>query len=81
MKEIFKKLWEAIKRFFHIGKKVVAEEAEQAKDELVDSLRDELAAIEAELVDATGEALEILEARAKSVYSKILNELRANLKD
>lgn len=81
MKQFFINLWEKIKKIFHIGKKVVAEEAEQAKNELVDSLRDELATIEAELTEATGEAIEILTARAKTAYSKLLAELRHNLKD
>lgn len=81
MKELLKNLWEAIKRFFHIGTKVVKEELEEAKEDLEAQLRDELAAIEAELVDATGEAIEILQERARVVYSKLLLELRGNLKD
>lgn len=80
MKEFFKKVWEFIKRLFHIGKKAIQEEFEEAKKDLKEQLRDELAAIEKEIESATGEALDILQARAKVVYSKILLEMRDDLK-
>lgn len=46
MKELFKKLWNFIKRIFHIGREVIQEELEETKEDLTAALRDELQEIE-----------------------------------
>ena len=81
MKAFFKKIWAAIKRFFHIGRQVVKEELEETKEELIARLKEELAQLDKEIESATGEALEYLQAKAQHIYSQLLLELRDNLKD
>ena len=64
MKELFKKLWNFIKRLFHIGHEVIEENLEETKEELIARLKEELAQLDKEIAIATGETLEYLQVRA-----------------
>lgn len=81
MKAFLEKIWAAIKRFLHIGYKVVQEELEETKEELIARLKVELAQLDKEIESATGEALEQLQAKAQLIHAELLRELRDNLKD
>ena len=76
MKDLFNDFWGAIKRLFHIGRKAVQEEIEEAKEDILAALDKELEELEQQIEGATGEALEVLKARVALINTKILRIMR-----
>ena len=73
MKALFKRIWEFLKKLFHRSKKVVQEELEETKEQLLARLGEELKEIGEKMETAVDEELDRLEARALVIRSKLLN--------
>ena len=68
MKALFKRIWDFLKRIFHIGKKVVQNELEEAVDDIEARLLAEVEELEKQLETAVGKEWEIITKKLQARY-------------